>query len=274
MLDGFICSLFRSRFVPKSLLLVSFAIQPIWANYEFDRFLTNPPVIDGNPSHPFDHQWVISYLETVNENTSLDEIVGFLTSLRDSLIGQGYTVPPLTKILMDIRDDLIQKGVQVEDEKIKTLYEKLAEKESTMMAAMNLKAPKFIMAGIGPPFIITEGLRFNKKEKSSSSKETSHTRRSKENVDSKTAIGLVKMLAGALLCIIPHPATITAGGSLVLNGIMDCVDAAREKGDENEKKQKEGPLANPPADYHKQLLDTPNAATQGANTALNPPPAR
>lgn len=254
MLDRSLCFLFRPRFVLQGVLLASFITQPMWAEYGFEQFLNNPPLIDGDPSHPFDHQWVLSYLETVNENTNLDEVVGFLNSLRDSLVAQGYTVPPLTKVLLGIREDLIKKGTPVDDEKIQPLYEKLAERESMKLAVLDLKAPKFIIAGIGPPHIITEGIYKGtpKKEKSKSS---SHVRRSEKKVDSKTAVGLVKILAGSLLCIIPHPATITAGGTLALSGVMDCIDAAREKGDENEKVQKQGPLANPPPDHHIQQLD-------------------
>jgi hypothetical protein len=59
----------------------------------------------------------------------------------------------------------------------------------------------------------------------------------KVKLNGKTVFGLVKCLAGGLLCIIPVPAVQVAGAVLVMTGVNDCIDGAREQGDENERQQ-------------------------------------
>jgi len=49
--------------------------------------------------------------------------------------------------------------------------------------------------------------------------------------------GFIKCIAGGLICIIPFPAIQAAGAGLVMSGINDCLDGAREQGDENERLQ-------------------------------------
>jgi len=141
--------------------------------------------------------------------------------VRESLISKGYSCPLLTEMCLRLRDYLLEKGIEFDDEEIQDLYDEIEKRESLINAAS---------------FKFWEGNDCQSKIQLVKHKHKDDKKHYK--MKSKGIFGFVKCLAGGLICIIPIPAAQAIGAGLVLNGINDIIDDARETGDENERLQR------------------------------------
>ncbi|MES2199226.1 MAG: hypothetical protein V4489_03555 [Chlamydiota bacterium] len=212
MLDLHVSFFPYSRFINKiiflsSITLTIFSPTPILASSN-----------DFPPTHT-DQEWLASYLSRINEDTTLSEAISFLRDLRECLIDQGYDIPSLEDLCSGMRDYLMQQGIFIDDEEVEELYEEILRQE-------NSAEPSFRAA-------INTNTKYNLDYvKSSKKKEGKETK-----VKSKTMFGFIKCIVGGLICIVPFPPVQAAGAGLIMSGINDCIDGAREQGDENEQLQ-------------------------------------
>lgn len=153
---------------------------------------------------------------TVHEATSIEDSVSLLISLRDTLISCGYTCPSLTELCANLRYNLGMQGILVDENQFEMLYEEIVRQEHPLSFQMATNFNQELN------FILIKDSKNDKKE---------------SKLNSKTICGLVKCLAGGLMCVIPVPVVQAAGVGLVTTGISDCIDGAREIGDENQRSQ-------------------------------------
>lgn len=172
-------------------------------------------------------QWVNRYFNSLDDDVSIDEIVDFLVSLKTSLQAKGYQVPSLAELCLKVKDQLVRIGVQLDDDEIDEIYDEILKRESILIDHVSFS------------FAHSKNLNFKvmhvKKHKQDKDK------KEKEEglkISSDFAKGFMKALAGALLCIIPHPVTLTIGGTLVADGVRDMVQHADDIPDENEIEEK------------------------------------
>ena len=176
--------------------------------------------------------WVNRYFNSLDENTSIEEVIDFLVSFKASLQAKGYEVPPLTEMCLRLRDGLIDKGIEIDDDTIERIYNEIAKRENIL-----IKPSSFYFA-------------INKHSKFKIFQTKKHSKKKGFEFSDGFAIGFVKSLGGALLCIIPHPITIAIGSGLVLSGVDDMIEHAGES------PRKEGSIEDrmknlpPPSDRH------------------------
>lgn len=175
---------------------------------------------DGYASTPkhFEQEWVHRYFNSIDENTDVEEVIDFLISLRESLVSKGYTCPSLAEMCLRMRDYLMEKGIQYNDEEFDELYAEILMRQSQI-------------------FVNSQGLPISQNW-SPKFKLAKHKDKKDKNtfkMKSKGVFGFLKCVAGGLICIIPVPVVQAVGGGLILNGINDIIDNAREEGDENER---------------------------------------
>lgn len=210
---------FRRLYCPASavILLTSFLITPLHAL----DYLDGPGMV---PKH-LEQEWVSRYLNSVDEDTDVEEVVDFLINLRESLVHKGYQCPTLTEMADGIRRYLIEKQIPFDEEEIQEIYEEIAKRESQIHPAS---------------FRLHDGYSKGFKVELCKHKHKHKDKKDKKEfkMKSKGIFGFVKCIAGGLICIIPVPAVQAVGAGLVLNGINDIMDDARETGDENERLQK------------------------------------
>jgi hypothetical protein len=218
MLDLFI-SCGRNLFSFNKLFFVIFCssflnISPLSAFEKHDG-LTRPRYSE--------YEWVVRYFNSVDENTSIEELVDFLVSFKASLQAKGYKCPSLADLCLRLRDALIQQGVELDDDVLEEIYNEIVERENDLsgsavfVPALNKKAHFGFLQ-------IKKGAK--KKEK----KEV--------QISGKMAVGFVKFLGGALCCIVPIPAVQVVGATIAGAGVIEMIDAAKEEGDKNEIEQK------------------------------------
>jgi hypothetical protein len=163
-------------------------------------------------------KWSVNFFDSLDENSSVGDMVDFLITFRNSLHEMGYDMPLLTDLSCEIRNYLVENGIKITDEEFSEIYGEICLKEQSSIACL-----------YGNSIGTIQMVKKHRERKEG----TSDTK-----IKSKSAFGLLKCLAGALICIIPVPVIQAVGAGLVLNGINDCIDDAREQGDENEKIQK------------------------------------
>lgn len=210
MLDLYVYPFSCFRFINKIILLSCVALSTC-----------TPSIAAANsgsisPIPPDKEHITTSYLSRINEDSTISEAISFLTDIREYLIDQGYMVLPLEDLCLGMRNYLVQQGIFIDDEEMETLYEEISRQESST-------EPSFQLA-------INTSSKYNldyiKSSKKKDGKET--------KIKSKMMFGFIKCLAGGLICIIPFAPVQAAGAGLVMSGINDCIDSAREQGDENE----------------------------------------
>ena len=203
------------RPVSAVILLSSLALSPLHG-HEYH---------DGQRSIPqhFEQEWINRYFNSIDEETDVEEVVDFLISTRESLVAKGYACPSLSELCMRVRSALIERGIEMDDEVVQEIYEEIGRRENQ----------------IGP-FFQQSYLKIDNKYKIELIKHKHKNKKDKKELKmkSKGVFGFLKCLAGGLICIIPVPAVQAVGAGLILNGINDIVDDARETGDENERLQK------------------------------------
>lgn len=165
------------------------------------------------------------YFNSTDEPADMEEVIDFLISLRSSLIVQGYQCPPLTQLALGMVDYLSTQGVAIDPKDFQEIYEEILRRESSQESCFFQKS----RGNQRPQITLIKHKHAHKHH---------HKKKSREvKVHSKGAFGFLKCLAGSLICLIPVPAVQAIGAGLILNGINDIIDDAREVGDENARLQ-------------------------------------
>lgn len=173
----------------------------------------------------FEQDWIVRYFNSIDENTEVGEVVDFLVFARTALVAKGYKCPSLMELAIRMKEYLVQDDIEINGEEIQELYEEIYQREQ-MVTSTN-----FEFASTGFSEWSFEFCKHKPKDKDK--------KEGKEiKLNSKGVYGFLKCLAGGLICVIPIPAVQAVGVGLVLNGVNDIIDGAREQGDENERLQK------------------------------------
>lgn len=201
--------------------------------YVFFAGLSFPSFLNANdfqildqvtPKH-YEKDWVLRYFESIDEDTEIGEIIDFLVTLRESLIHKGYKCPSLMELAINIQEYLIDKGIEMDEEAIQEIIDEIARREQ------NISLNTFKLAPSSSIPSLLELCKHKHKHK--------HDKHDKEaKISSGTAVGFVKFLGGALLCIVPIPAVQAVGITLAGEGIAEMIMDAKEQGDENERLKK------------------------------------
>ncbi len=133
-------------------------------------------------------------------------------------------MPTLTDLCINVRNYLLQNGVDLDEEDFEEIFFEIQKRENYLFENAN----SFHALNNTNPYKVIQTKKHKRKEH----------KNGEIKVKSKTTFGLLKCIAGGLICIIPIPAVQAVGAGLILNGINDCIDSAREQGDENEQIQK------------------------------------
>lgn len=149
---------------------------------------------------------ILDCLNFVDGRFSLEEAVNDLYKARLLLVEQGYNVPLLSEIFEKTFEDTESQGIFLDSNFIEGLYELFLLKESdeirnAFLYSRSQFQPKIIQ------------VKKNKKE---------------IQVPDGVAIGFCKALAGGLLCIIPSGMTQALGTGLVLSGVNDMIQHAKD----------------------------------------------
>lgn len=164
-----------------------------------------------------EHEWVSRYFDSVNEDTSIEEMVDFLVSFKLALQAKGYDLPALSDLCLELRDALIHQGIDIGDEEVERIYEEISKREITYVQ------PSSYLTIINDE-LNGKIIEIKKKEK----------KHKDVKVSGKVAVGFIKFLAGALCCIVPIPAVQVVGATLAGAGLVDMVDGAKEDADKRE----------------------------------------
>lgn len=194
-------------YTSRYFAVATLAFSTIGASVSFASMYPN------NISHPknnHEFEWVTRYFNALDQDTTIDEVVDFIVNLRDALEAKGYTVPCLGEFCLRIREDLTEKGIQFDEDIVDEICEKIMERDSYYLnvEAINITANNMINSGF-----------LNVKSSHKKNKD-------KVKMSEGTAKGFMKAFAGALLCIIPHPATWAIGSGLIASGVSDMVKHA------------------------------------------------
>ena len=190
----------------------------------------NPDIFDRS-SISCEYEWITRYFDAVNEDTSMDEMVDFLFNLRLVFLSKGYEVPEFTSLITNVLDYLLSQGMEIDEKIIEEFYRIFKQKE---------------VQNVNCIFKLLDSHEKVKTYKIKKKKPKIKKEKPEVEMSGKTALGLIKVFAGALCCIIPHPATIAIGGGLVLSGVKDISDELIEMDKENRKKQEIEGLPKPP----------------------------
>jgi len=153
------------------------------------------------------YQWVARYLDSIDGDTPLDEVVDFLFSVRELLVSQGFSIPFFSEIFTKSLEELkIWQKVQIDENFLEDLYEEIISREEGRNSLVSLNL-----------FKNTEKVKIIlvKKKKKNDVK-----------ISGNFAKGFCKALGGALLCVIPSPVTQGLGIALVASGVSDMVQHA------------------------------------------------
>lgn len=225
MLDVFFSSRLCRKHLLKIILLTAITLPPV-TSYSFEQ--------QELQFNHHEYEWVSRYFNSLDDDTPIEEVVDFLINLRAAIEMKGYNPPPLSDLFLQLVGSLDKNHIDIDKDALEEIYNEIQLRESALQEA----SFKFALGKGDHPNI------FEVKHKHKNDKHDKHDKKGK--VNSKSVFGFLKALSGALMCIIPVPAIQVAGVGLVVNGINDIVDGAREQGDENEKKE---PKFNPPAEY-------------------------
>jgi hypothetical protein len=176
---------------------------------------------DPKPIKHFEQEWVKRYFECLDEDTEIGEVVDFLVSVRESWLARGYECPSLLDLAIRLKEELDNEGIEIDEDDIQEIYEEIYRRERLITPTSFRFAP----ANYSKP--ILELCKHKHKHKDKEVK-----------MKSKGVFGFLKALGGGLICILPFPGAQAVGGALIVDGIKDMIEDARETGDENERLQK------------------------------------
>jgi|GEM_PF-3216607 len=170
----------------------------------------------------FEQDWIKRYFDCVDDNTEIGEVVDFLVTVRESWLARGYDCPSLLVLAIRLKEEIEAQGIEVEE--IQEIYEEIYRREQAITPTSFRIAPNIFS---NPVF---ELCKHKSKQKDKHDKEF--------KMKSKGVFGFLKALGGGLICILPFPGAQAVGGALIVDGIKDMIEDAREIGDENERLQK------------------------------------
>jgi hypothetical protein len=143
----------------------------------------------------------------MERSCDVQQLIQIVVQLRNILISQGCKFPSLQTILDSCRVLLNNEGIEIDEETFDALEQQFRDYEDD---------EGFLYKEIG---------HLHKKKK----------KKDKEiKINSKTALGFVKFIGGTLLCFVPVPIIQSAGVSLVVVGVSEMVDGARDQADKKE----------------------------------------
>lgn len=215
MLDLYVVFRCSRRITHSLILLTTIATSSLHSSQFWENEL--------KPAQHFEHEWITRYFESIDNDTEIGEVIDFLIAVRQAFLARGYECPSLLESAICLSECLTQKGIKFDEVEIQRLYEEIYAREQLV----NLKACNLTFGHHYQAFIQTCKHKHKNKEDKKELK-----------MGSKSVFGLLKVIAGGLMCVIPVPAIQLAGGALVADGIKDMIDDARETGDENERQQK------------------------------------
>lgn len=179
------------------------------------------------PFQHFEQDWITRYFDSIDDDTEVGEVIDFLVAIRETLISRGYECPSLVELAIRLKEYLMAQGIEIDEGAIQELYEEIYRREQFINpASFKFASSNFFNTSF-------ELCKHKRKDKHKDKKDEKEFK-----MKSKGVFGFLKCLAGGLMCIVPFAPIQAAGGALVLNGINDIIDDAREVGDENERLQK------------------------------------
>jgi hypothetical protein len=193
-------------------------------------FSTNPSVVSISTAS------AIEYFNSINEFTPIDEALDAIACLRQSL-EQHELSPPNVSLLIEGTKKLLNKQGMFLNPGIFTAIEnRLIQKELSSKNRLMFYNVSFQLA-------------------KKSSDRNRGTNDDFGEVSGQCIIGAVKVLAGALICIIPHPSAKVGGGALIGTGIADITEALVEKDKENVEREKKYGPPDPPPHFPRDFYD-------------------
>lgn len=160
------------------------------------------------------------YFYSIDENTPLEEAVEFLVSLRIAIKQQGYEVPRLEDMLIYAEDFMNRQGIIVSQDLMEKMKNICNEKEFGW-------PPK----GCDQQLDDWDSWQISSKKKK---------KQKQIEMSDNMAIGFCEVIAGALLCIIPHPLTLGIGSGLILHGGGQIIgEVADESKKERERRERD-----------------------------------
>ncbi len=170
-------------------------------------FSTERIVFPCNLSDSPEYKWVPRYLNSVDEDTTTDEVIDFLFSVREMIVNQGYSVPLFSEIFATSLEEIrTRSGIQLDERFIEDFYEEILSKESDSPDLISFSS-------------------FEKKDKAKIFL-VKKNKKGKMKISNGFAKGFCKALGGTLLCIIPHPVTWGLGTTLAASGVMNMINHA------------------------------------------------
>lgn len=160
--------------------------------------------------------------ERMESETDLQSMVDHLKELKILCETKNLQIPNLTVFLSAIRNKLAEGSLEIDDATFDWLYEEFWAFED------------FAYADWDP--IRSKRHHNNKKHKSKELR-----------ISTKTALGFLKFMGGALMCIIPVPLVQGAGATLAAVGISDMVDGCHGDKSSNTAEEKMRSLQQSPA---------------------------
>lgn len=143
--------------------------------------------------------WLERHADEIADEMDVQELVQLIVTLRNYVVSQGCEIPDLTAFLEHCRSSLSNQGFYINDEVFDALKREIRALDR------------------GDAF---DQVRHHKKKKNKEIK-----------VNSKTAVGFLKFVAGGLLCLVPIPVVQGLGVGLAVLGVSEMADGAREQAD-------------------------------------------
>ena len=143
-------------------------------------------------------------------------MIRFVYRLHRSLKNKGYEVPEISALILNICDSLNAQGLNIEIDDVFELFEKYSENYTNC-------------------FWHNKYDRLLTWTHIAYKKDSRHKQRPK--ISGRMAIGLCKIMGGALCCVIPHPAATGVGVALVSTGVQDITKELIQLDNENRQRQ-------------------------------------
>lgn len=211
--------------------------------FVFLYFLSIHPIINSNflaaknsssiQDEFYEHEWLKNYFSSsFRGDFCIEKALDFLFSIKENLVLKGGDVPDLSEMLLSIQTYVKRMDPLFDETHFDFIYKLLKERE--IEHQFNYHNSNFSHEHADILLIK------NKKEKPSSTKEN-------KEISGGIILGLCKILAGGLCCVIPYPVAQVAGAALITDGLADLGVECKELDEKNLKYQEEhGPPPPPP----------------------------
>jgi hypothetical protein len=147
-------------------------------------------------------------------------MVDFLIGLNVYLQAKGYKTDSLSEMCLNLRNLLIDKGIEIDDDQINEIFHEIVRRENQLCSSSDYT------------HAIDTSQRFNVIEIKK------HKKKKELKLSNNFAKGFMKAFAGALLCIIPHPITLALGPTLLGDGLLDMMKHADDIPESNDMEER------------------------------------